>query len=98
MDILTLGMPFNVINILEGMIATSIVAVIALVLFNAKRKKFNEHLVQMVYELKNIEYQLLSQDVEAKDPDTYKELQNHLSNKIAGLIIIVGKIKYIEQK
>lgn len=98
MDILTSGMPFNVIDILEGMIAAGIVAGIAFWLFNRRRKKFNEHLVQMVYELKHIEYQLLSQDVEAKDPDRYRELQSHLSDKIAELIIIVGKIKYIEQK
>ena len=98
MDILTLGMPFNVVDILEGMIAASIVAGIAFWLFNRRRKKFNAHLVQMVHELKHIEYQLLSQDVEAKDPDRYKELQSHLNDKVAELINIVGNIKYIEQK
>ena len=94
--------PFDLTNIAEGIIATVIVALvaslIALFIFYKKRLRFNQHVVQNIWQLTDTIHELEKIIRNNQEQDKYEELIEKFRAVEKELIMVAGNIKTIESK
>lgn len=96
------SLPFNLTTIVEGIIATVIVALIAAaiawILFHNKRLRFNQHIAQNIWQLTDTIHDLEAILRNSQEQDKYEELIKKFRAVEKELILVLGNIKTVESK